>query len=188
MSPTFFRRYRMEFDLRQVEIEDPILPDGYRWVPWEEGVLASHARAKFESFHDELDSRVFRSLSHYDGCLRLMSEIAGHSQFIPSATWLVEFSPDPTLARHPCATIQGIQRGPTLGAIQNVGVIPEHRGLGLGRAIVLRCLLGFRAAGLERVYLEVTAENEPAVELYRSVGFSLIRTRYKVVEEPVQHR
>ena len=42
-----------------------------------------------------------------------------------------------------------------------------------------RTLHGFRAAGLRRVYLEVTAENTPAVELYRSVGFRVIRTMYK---------
>ena len=33
---------------------------------------------------------------------------------------------------------------------------------------------GFRAAGMRRVYLEVTADNAPAVELYRSLGFTEI--------------
>jgi ribosomal protein S18 acetylase RimI-like enzyme len=54
--------------------------------------------------------------------------------------------------------------------------------LGLGRALVLKAIEGFRAAGLSRVYLEVTGHNAPAVELYRSVGFHVARTMYKVVE------
>ncbi len=32
---------------------------------------------------------------------------------------------------------------------------------------------------MRRVYLEVTAENVAAVQLYRSVGFRIIRTMYK---------
>jgi ribosomal protein S18 acetylase RimI-like enzyme len=58
--------------------------------------------------------------------------------------------------------------------------------MGLGRALVLKSLHGFRRAGMQRVYLEVTAENTPAVELYRSIGFRLKRTMFKSVEfEPV---
>jgi len=68
------------------------------------------------------------------------------------------------------------------GAIQNVGVVPEYRGRGLGRALVLQCLAGFQAAGVPRVYLEVTACNLPAVQLYRSIGFCLARTTYRAVE------
>ena len=38
-----------------------------------------------------------------------------------------------------------MDRGP-IGAIQNVGVAPDYRGLGLGRRpLVFKCLTGFRA-------------------------------------------
>ncbi len=53
--------------------------------------------------------------------------------------------------------------------------------------MVLKNLEGFRSAGLERVYLEVTAENLPAVSLYDSLGFRLVRTMYKAVKvEPAR--
>ncbi|MFP6769566.1 MAG: GNAT family protein [Planctomycetaceae bacterium] len=48
--------------------------------------------------------------------------------------------------------------------------------------MVLKNLAGFREAGLQRVYLEVTAENLPAVQLYDSLGFRLVRTMYKAVQ------
>ena len=67
------------------------------------------------------------------------------------------------------------------GSIQNIGVVPEHRGLGLGRALVVKSLQGFALAGIERVVLEVTANNLTAVELYRSLGFRVVRTMYRVV-------
>ena len=47
---------------------------------------------------------------------------------------------------------------------------------------MLKNLAGFRDVGLERVYLEVTAENLPAVSLYDSLGFRLVRTMYKAVK------
>jgi ribosomal protein S18 acetylase RimI-like enzyme len=98
---------------------------------------------------------------------------------VPEATWLVTRRSLPDDFFADCGTIQGLAASSALGAIQNVGITPDARGLGLGRALVLKALHGFRAAGLRRVYLEVTAENSPAVELYRGVGFRIIRTMYK---------
>jgi ribosomal protein S18 acetylase RimI-like enzyme len=69
-----------------------------------------------------------------------------------------------------------------IGAIQNLGVVPEYRGYGLGRALVRRALDGFYQAGLRRAYLEVTAENTCAVRLYRAVGFRRAKTLYKAVD------
>jgi hypothetical protein len=43
-------------------------------------------------------------------------------------------------------------------------------------------LRGFRQAGLRRAYLEVTAQNEGAIRLYRRLGFVKVRTVYKAVE------
>ena len=47
---------------------------------------------------------------------------------------------------------------------------------------MIKSLAGFRLAGLKRVYLEVTAENQLAVALYASLGFRLVRTMYKAVK------
>ena len=84
-----------------------------------------------------------------------------------------------------CGTIQGLMQQGNLGAIQNVGVVPDHRRLGLGRALVVKALLGFREADLPRAYLEVTARNLGAVDLYKALGFQFARTVYKAVEEEV---
>jgi ribosomal protein S18 acetylase RimI-like enzyme len=61
-------------------------------------------------------------------------------------------------------------------------VIRNFRGLGLGQALVRRALTGFSQAGLRRAYLEVTAENGAAVQLYRNVGFRRAKTLYKAVD------
>ncbi len=60
--------------------------------------------------------------------------------------------------------------------------MPLFRGMGLGRRLVHQCLRGFRAAGLSRVFLEVTAENAGAIRMYRDVGFRKFKTLYKAVD------
>ena len=54
--------------------------------------------------------------------------------------------------------------------------------LGLGKALVRQAMIGFRASGLRRVYLEVTAENLAAVLMYRDAGFRRAKTLYKAVD------
>ena len=169
----------MEIDLNGARPPEPKLPAGYRWVAWRRSLLDRHAAVKYRSFCGEVDAEVFPSLSTPAGCRRLMYEIAGQKSFLPQATWLIVYQPAEGGPCVDCGTVQGLAATPLLGSVQNVGVVPEHRGVGLGRALVLQALKGFRAAGLRRVYLEVTAENMPAVELYGSLGFRLSRTMYK---------
>jgi len=175
MAITYYKRFRMEIDLDGLRLP-PVLPRPFHFVGWEESLLEIHAEVKYQSFCDELDSQVFPCLGDRLGCQRLMREIRRKPGFLPGATWLIE-GPDGFLG-----TIQGVMdRGP-IGAIQNVGVLPAYRGLGLGRALVRQCLEGFYQAGLRRAYLEVTAENSGAVRMYRDVGFRKAKTLYKAVD------
>jgi len=182
MGHRYFKRFRMEIDLARLQVPVPDLPAGYVWAPWEPELVTRHAQAKYSSFHREIDASVFPCLGDVAGCQRLMREIARRDSFLPSATWLITRPATNGQGACDCGTIQGLAQQGRIGSIQNVGVATEHRGLGLGRALVLKALFGFRDAKMRRVYLEVTADNEPAVELYRSLGFRLTRTLYKAVE------
>jgi GNAT superfamily N-acetyltransferase len=174
----------MEIRLAETPLPPPALPPGYGFVRWRPEILERHAAVKYESFRGELDSVVFPCLGDLPACRRLMADIAGQKGFVPQATWLVTRRSLPDDLYADCGTIQGLSASNTLGAIQNVGVTPDARGLGLGKALVLKALYGFRAAGMRRVFLEVTAENAPAVELYRSLGFRTLRTMYKPAPGP----
>ncbi|MDB4733601.1 GNAT family N-acetyltransferase [Planctomicrobium sp.] len=177
----FLKRFRMEIDLRNVELARPHLPDGYSWGAWHPAIIDQHAFAKHESFRTEMDCQIFVSLRTLKGCRDLMCSIMKHSGFLPQATWLIQFDGDDFRPAMPCGTIQGVAMSTTLGAIQNVGVIPEHRGFGLGRALVLKNLHAYRSCGLVRVYLDVSAENQGAIALYRSLGFKYSKTSYREI-------
>lgn len=173
---TFFKRYRMEVDLLDPLSPVPPLPAGFAWVGWEDRLLEEHARVKLECFRDELDGVVFPNLSCADGCLRLMRDIRHRPGFRRESTWLI--------AHENCyvATVQGVAEPTGVGAIQNLGVVPGYRGRGLGTALLLQALHGFRRTGLERALLEVTAQNTGAIRLYRRYGFRFRKTIYKPAE------
>lgn len=179
MVLTYFKRYRMEIDLGR--LAPPHLLPGFRFVPWESTLMSAHAETKFQSFRSEIDANVFPCLGDAEGCYRLMQEIVRKEGFLPQATWLL-VQEHPRGATRACGTVQGIKDRSGMGAIQNLGIVPEFRGQGLGSALLLKSLMGFKAVGLSRAFLEVTAQNEGAIRLYRRLGFRKARTVFKAVE------
>ena len=180
MTERYFKRYRMKFDLKVHSLPEPRLPDGFSWVPWSEVLLEVHARVKSECFAGEIDADIFPCLGTLAGCRKLMSDIAYQSNFLPSATWLIQHPTDFAEPRF-CGTIQGMTRAFSVGAIQNVGITPDCRGLGLGKALVARALIGFAEFGAQRVFLDVTAANVNAVTLYERLGFRIETVSYQAV-------
>jgi mycothiol synthase len=59
-----------------------------------------------------------------------------------------------------------------IGEVYVVGVDPAHQGRGLGRSITVAGLRWLRARGLPEAMLYVEADNEPALAVYRSLGFT----------------
>jgi ribosomal protein S18 acetylase RimI-like enzyme len=174
-SISYFKRYKMEADLHNLPAA--YLPPGFTCLPYDGGLLDAHAEVLFGSFHTEIDANVFPSLGDRDGCRLLMSEISRKRGFLPGATWLL-LGP-----AGPCGSVQGILERSGLGAIQNLGIVPDWRGRGLGRGLLLYALHGFWAAGLERAVLEVTAQNDGAVRLYQRLGFRRRKTLYKAAPD-----
>lgn len=62
---------------------------------------------------------------------------------------------------------------PPMGEIYVISVDPDFQGLGIGRSLVLAGLDHLSVIGVERTMLYVDAANDPAVSLYRSLGFEL---------------
>ncbi len=68
--------------------------------------------------------------------------------------------------------------------INNVAVHPDHRGLGLGEAMMRYAIAKVRAAGAGFVTLEVRQSNTAAVTLYKKLGFEILGTRKNYYTKP----
>ena len=166
-----YKRYRME----RPPVGPPDLaplPAGYFVVPWEDRFTDIHGDVKYRAFVDEVDIALFPNLGSVTGCRLLMRAIRDCGGFCPRATWLIG-GPDGY-----CGTVQGVVNVAGVGVIQNLGVTPESRGLGLGAVLLARAMAGFALAGAVGVALDVTAENTAAVRLYRKFGFRATKTTY----------
>jgi ribosomal protein S18 acetylase RimI-like enzyme len=53
-----------------------------------------------------------------------------------------------------------------------MGVHPDYRGRGLGTRLLSACLTKATAQGMTRIDLEVRADNDSAIGLYRKLGFT----------------
>ena len=69
---------------------------------------------------------------------------------------------------------------PRTGQISNIGVDKKHRGKGYGRKIMLFVLSQLKESGCQRARLRVHVKNEPALHLYKSLGFVEVG-RYKTL-------
>jgi GNAT superfamily N-acetyltransferase len=182
MTPTHFKRYRMQLDLRRPLPVPPPLLVGYSLHAWHPRLLEQHAVAKAHSFAQELDAVVFNCLASFRGCLQLMQDIVARANFAPEATWLVTYAGISEASAQPVATVQGVVEPALMGSIQNVGVVPGHRDRGLGSLILSRALHGFQQTGQRFATLEVTARNRGALRLYQRIGFEIVRTVYRSVD------
>lgn len=62
-------------------------------------------------------------------------------------------------------------KGDLEGDLMTIGVLPEKRGTGVGRHLLLRLIEVARQRGMRELFLEVRASNQAARNLYRSEGF-----------------
>jgi mycothiol synthase len=131
----------------------------------------------------------------YDGSAETLADyhavynesFARHYHFVPTTledtraqTAQGHFLPAGVLLAYRNGRCAGFVRSmllPQRGEVGVVGVIPEARGVGLGRALVRASARWLEEHGAPRVTLQVDGENENALGLYRQEGFAVARTR-----------
>lgn len=76
---------------------------------------------------------------------------------------------------------------PPEGELYRIAVLPELRGLGIGRFILLRFLDHLSARDADVCFLEVRESNTAARALYASVGFKPIGIRKNYYKDPPEN-
>ena len=70
--------------------------------------------------------------------------------------------------------------------INNVAILPEHRGRGFGTRLMRRVLTEGRRLGATRATLEVRASNQAALRFYEGLGFKATAVRKHYYTNPVE--
>jgi ribosomal protein S18 acetylase RimI-like enzyme len=145
-------------------------------------MLEVHADIKHRGFRNDLDAQIFPTFRDYHQCVNLMQSISENPSFLPDATLLIANGYEEDLFEY-VGCIQGMRFSGEVGAVQNIAVLPDYRGRGIGRALLLKALHGFKEYGIQRVTLEVTADNIPATKLYTRIGFKTFNVRFLPIFE-----
>jgi ribosomal-protein-alanine N-acetyltransferase len=72
------------------------------------------------------------------------------------------------------------------GHILDLAVHPDFRRKGIARSLVRDIIEDLREDGCRFLYLEVRASNNAAKELYSAFGFTIVGTRKKYYNEPIE--
>ncbi len=62
------------------------------------------------------------------------------------------------------------------GRILTLDIVPEARQRGLASLLMKECERRLRGFGCTEVYLETAVNNQPALGLYRKLGYQILRT------------
>ena len=72
------------------------------------------------------------------------------------------------------------------GHVVSVAVLEEHRGKGVGKALMLEGINGVLSRKSDEIYLEVRISNKSAIKMYENLGFQIksrLRTYYRDGED-----
>lgn len=138
-------------------------PDGFTIRP-----LAGESEV---AAYVDLHRTIFESRSM---TVEWRSRTLRHPLYIPDID-LVAVAPDGRLAAFCICWLNPDLGGTARGQVEPMGVHPDFRKLGLGQAILTENLRRLVQHGAEQLFVETDSYRGPALELYESVGFQVIR-------------
>ena len=61
------------------------------------------------------------------------------------------------------------------GHVVSIAVLPEHQRRGIGSALMLKAMENMPRYNAKKCFLEVRVTNEPAIKMYKNLGFQIKR-------------
>jgi ribosomal protein S18 acetylase RimI-like enzyme len=172
-------RYFMTMSLPVPSLCDDDGQGEHRILPWDPGYLLPAAEVIFDSYAQSPDYRMCRDYQSREGCLRFLKNLIdnpGCGRFSPEMS-MVAADSSGRLCGLLVASV--ISRG--TGMIPQISVRRDSQDKGVGTRLLSRYFALAQQAGLERVTLSVSEQNQRAHALYQRLGFREARSFYAFV-------
>jgi ribosomal protein S18 acetylase RimI-like enzyme len=133
------------------------------FLPYDNSLRDRLVRVIERTYDGTLDCAALNGTRHMDD---VMTGYQSTGVFRPE-NWLIVHSGDDDVGALLLADHPSVRHW----ELVYMGLVPKARGRGWGRQITQHAQALARAAGVERIVLAADAANEPALRMYRSVGF-----------------
>jgi len=153
----------MQMDISQWQPVEPRVHEGFVLRTWQDGDEQAWTEVKRITFEDNTPLGYWQS------------KFGSRPDFDP-AGWYLCFEGDKPAGIASAVLTRYPDTGEVMGCcIEWVGVRPEYRGLGLGRSLMVACLNYACRFQPEPFVLVTQRFRQPAVKLYESLGFRIVR-------------
>jgi ribosomal protein S18 acetylase RimI-like enzyme len=165
-----YPRYYMDLDLNAYDRqEDSSLQE--KILPWNSAYLERAGEMTFLSYQNQIDAEICEDYCSPTGCtgyLRSLVENPGCGIFMPETSFMALDSQG-----DPCGYVICCRISNGNGMIPQIAIHPSHQGIGLGNALMFRCLQRLRNMGFHSLSLTVTQQNQRAFDWYQHLGFRI---------------
>jgi len=142
---------------------------------WTDRCFEPCARLIARAYSRHVDSEIneqYRSEAGASRFLRNIVLLPGCGQFLPEASLVIPGNGKNDLQGVVLSSVVA----PRVAHVTQICLLPSLHGKGLGRALLDACIEALRARNFQGLSLTVTSSNSPAVLLYESEGFGVLRT------------
>jgi len=152
----------------------PPLPEGIELRKWSEHDFQGAAAVITAAYRGHIDSDINDQYRTISGSLRFLNNIVrfpGCGVFDSDASFCAIHRPtQATVGLILCSRVKS-----DVGHVTQVCLVPEHRGRGIGEALIGASYTNLRKRSFGALSLTVTEANRGAVDLYKRIGFETKR-------------
>lgn len=165
---------------RRVPLTPPLapLPDGFRLVEYSAATHEIFARAILASYEQTLDCPALSGLRHIEDVIAGHKAVGGPGRFDPSL-WHVVLAGDEPVG---CLLLGEISARRSMEIVY-IGLAPQARRRGLGRALIQHTLAEAQQRRCALATLAVDELNLPAMKLYRRFGYMAVQRRLAMIRK-----
>jgi ribosomal protein S18 acetylase RimI-like enzyme len=153
----------------------PAAVSGLRLEPWDDRYFAPSARLIQLAYANHMDGEINDQYRSESGALKFLKNIIllpGCGQFQAKASFVLKAPHSHELVGMVLTSLVA----PGVAHTTQICVMPGYQRHGIGRRLMQATTDALRARGIAELSLTVTAANDPAVRLYRQLGFTPIKT------------